>query len=374
VIEEPANRQSPKEGTALPEELAQEKELPSEASQVLSARGIKSDGSIPQAEGLVEAQEEENEGAKERGSDPVRTYLREIGRVPLLTKEQEVELARRMEAGAKALEELRRGGEDILPEERQELERLVKEGQESRERLTVANLRLVVSIAKRYMNRGLSLLDLIQEGNMGLMRAVEKFDWRRGYKFSTYATWWIRQAITRAVADQARTIRVPVHTVEALQELWRLQREYTEQHGAAPSYEELGRLLGLSAERVRKIEQAAAYTASLERPLSEDEDETLGDLLADEAAPSPAREAIRVRLREELRKALTDLEPREREILELRYGLVDGHPRTLKEVATMFDITRERVRQVELRALEKLKHRSRQSTLWCLRELLRSEE
>ncbi len=333
--------------------------------------------SLPLLEELAEATRRESPSWEdepvERGSDPVRTYLREIGRVPLLTKEEEVALAQAMERGKEAAEELRRA-RNLSPERRRQLERLVEEGERARERLTISNLRLVVSIAKRYMHRGLSFLDLIQEGNMGLMRAVEKFDWRKGYKFSTYATWWIRQAITRAIADQSRTIRVPVHTIEALQELYRLRREYVQAHGTPPSYEELAELLGTSVDRVKKIEQAAAYTSSLERPLSDDEDETLGDFLPDESAPSPAKEAIRARLREELRKALEGLEPREREILELRYGLVDGHPRTLKEVADQFEITRERVRQIEIKALEKLKHPSRQQNLRTLRELLLSEE
>ncbi|MGC9529585.1 MAG: sigma-70 family RNA polymerase sigma factor [Candidatus Bipolaricaulaceae bacterium] len=332
---------------------------------------------LPILEELAESTKSDNsdweEEPQERGSDPVRTYLREIGKVRLLTKEEEVELAQLMEAGQAAREELGRA-QELSPARRAELEQRVWEGERARERLTVSNLRLVVSIAKRYMHRGLSLLDLIQEGNMGLMRAVEKFDWRKGYKFSTYATWWIRQAITRAIADQSRTIRVPVHTIEALHELYRLRREYVQNHGASPSYEELADLLGTSVDRVKKIEQAAAYTSSLERPLSEEEDETLGDFLADDSVPSPAREAIRARLREELRTALAKLDVREREILELRYGLMDGHPRTLKEVAAQFDITRERVRQIEIKALEKLKHPSRQQTLRTLRELLLSEE
>jgi RNA polymerase primary sigma factor len=333
--------------------------------------------SLPALEELAEATRKEavnwEDEPLERGRDPVRTYLKEIGRVPLLTKEEEVALAQAMERGKEAAEALRRG-DNLDPKRREELLRLVEEGERARERLTVSNLRLVVSIAKRYMHRGLSFLDLIQEGNMGLMRAVEKFDWRKGYKFSTYATWWIRQAITRAIADQSRTIRVPVHTIEALQELHRLRREFVQARGTPPSYEELAELLGTSVDRVKKIEQAATYTASLERPLSDEDDETLGDFLADRSVPSPAQEALRARLREELRKALQGLEPREREILELRYGLLDGHPRTLKEVATQFEITRERVRQIEIKALEKLKHPSRQHTLRLLRALLLSEE
>lgn len=318
------------------------------------------------------ADSEPEEEPPERGRDPVRTYLREIGHVPLLTREEEVELAQKVEAGTAALEELAQGGAD--PERRKELERILHEGEAARERLAVSNLRLVVSIAKRYMHRGLSFLDLIQEGNIGLMRAVEKFDWRKGYKFSTYATWWIRQAITRAIGDQARTIRVPVHTMEAVQELARLRRDYIREHGVPPSYEQLAELLGTSVERVKKIEQAAAFTTSLERPLSDDEDDTLGDFIADMSAQSPVREALHARLRDELRAALTELDPREREILELRYGLLDGHPRTLKEVASQFEITRERVRQLELKALEKLKYPAHHRSLRSLRELLLSEE
>ncbi|MBC7169778.1 sigma-70 family RNA polymerase sigma factor [Candidatus Bipolaricaulota bacterium] len=318
------------------------------------------------------ADSEPEEEPAERGRDPVRTYLREIGRVPLLTREEEVELAQKVEAATAALEELNQGVVD--PQRRAELEKIIQEGDAARERLAVSNLRLVVSIAKRYMHRGLSFLDLIQEGNIGLMRAVEKFDWRKGYKFSTYATWWIRQAITRAIGDQARTIRVPVHTMEAVQELGRLRREYIREHGTPPSYEQLAEILGTSVERVKKIEQAAAFTTSLERPLSDEDDDTLGDFIADDSAQSPAREALRARLQDELREALAELDPREQEILELRYGLLDGHPRTLKEVASQFEITRERVRQLELKALEKLKYPARHRSLRSLRELLLSEE
>jgi len=322
---------------------------------------------------LVEMAEAEPEEPEERAQDPIRTYLREIGRVPLLTKEEEVELAQKIEAGREAARRLRTE-KNLPPEERARLEELVREGQAARERMATANLRLVVSIAKRYMHRGLSFLDLIQEGNIGLMRAIEKFDWRKGFKFSTYATWWIRQAITRAIADQARTIRVPTHTMEAVQELHRLRQEYVREHGVPPTYEELAELLGTSVDRVKKLEQALMSTTSLERPLSEDDEETLGDFIPDESAPSPVKEALKAKLREDLLRALQELEPREREILELRYGLKDGHPRTLKEVATQFDITRERVRQLELKALEKLKYPARQRSLRYLYSLLLSEE
>jgi RNA polymerase primary sigma factor len=356
----------------------------------------------------------------QRREDPVKTYLREIGKVPLLTKEQEVELARAMEVGgyaellltkrrgeeaAKALKSLsessskRRGLEDSvargdeanellshfsLAEEHgislpddiglDELEELVIAGRAARERLTVSNLRLVVSIAKRYMNRGLSFLDLIQEGNMGLMKAVEKFDYTRGYKFSTYATWWIRQAITRAIADQSRTIRVPVHMIETVRELNRVKREYIQSHGAAPTLEDLSELTGMSIDKIKKVENVSQYTASLERPIGDDDEDTLGDFIEDPNSPSPTKETFRMFLKEQLNRALEQLDDREREILKLRYGLDDDHPRTLKDVSLKFNITRERVRQIEIKAIEKLKHPSRRAELKRFRELLQGED
>jgi len=316
-----------------------------------------------------------------RREDPVKTYLREIGKVPLLTREDEVELAMAMEAGKEAEQKLEnarlsaeRGIDVITPEERRELEELVRKGKEARERLIVSNLRLVVSIAKRYMNRGLSFLDLIQEGNMGLMRAVEKFDYKRGYKFSTYATWWIRQAITRAIADQSRTIRVPVHMIETVRELNRIKREYIQKHGVAPTLEDLSEITGMSIDKIKKVENVSQYTASLERPIGDDEDDTLGDFIEDPHSPSPTKETFRMFLREQLNRALDQLDEREREILQLRYGLEDGHPRTLKDVALKFNITRERIRQIEIKAIEKLKHPSRQAELKKIRELLLGED
>ncbi len=316
-----------------------------------------------------------------RREDPVKTYLREIGKVPLLTKEDEVTLAMAMEAGKEAEQQLEtarlsaeRGMEVLPPEKRKELEEIVKRGKEARERLTVSNLRLVVSIAKRYMNRGLSFLDLIQEGNMGLMRAVEKFDYKRGYKFSTYATWWIRQAITRAIADQSRTIRVPVHMIETVRELNRVKREYIQKHGAAPTLEDLSRITGMSIDKIKKVENVSQYTASLERPIGDNEEDTLGDFIEDPHSPSPTKETFRMFLREQLNRALDQLDEREREILRLRYGLDDGHPRTLKDVALKFNITRERIRQIEIKAIEKLKHPSRQAELKKFRELLHGED
>ncbi len=333
---------------------------------------------VPSKEVIEEWEDRERSTRRE---DPVKTYLREIGKVPLLTKEEEVELAMAMEAGKEAAERLENArlseehGITVLsPEEKKKLEEIVKKGKEARERLTVSNLRLVVSIAKRYMNRGLSFLDLIQEGNMGLMRAVEKFDYKRGYKFSTYATWWIRQAITRAIADQSRTIRVPVHMIETVRELNRIKREYIQKHGAAPTLEDLSRITGMSIDKIKKVENVSQYTASLERPIGDDEEDTLGDFIEDPHSPSPTKETFRMFLREQLNRALDQLDEREREILRLRYGLDDGHPRTLKDVALKFNITRERIRQIEIKAIEKLKHPSRQAELKKFRELLLGED
>ncbi len=361
-----------------------------------------------------------------RREDPVKTYLREIGQYPLLTKEEEVELATSMERGnwvrairdgADAAERLSRvvlpkkGGVSILPPEAEEelkaaveagkeaavalglakqksrvnlVSLLQKKGQEleeidaqaraSRDKLTISNLRLVVSIAKRYTNRGLSFLDLIQEGNMGLMKAVEKFDYKRGFKFSTYATWWIRQAITRAIADQSRTIRVPVHMIETVRDLKRIKREFIQQHGAAPTLEDLSALMGISIDRIKKIENVSSYTASLERPIGDEDEDTLCDFIEDTSSPSPTKETFRMFLKEQLNRALDQLDEREREILKLRYGLDDDHPRTLKDVSLKFNITRERVRQIEIKAIEKLKHPSRRTELKRFRELLLGED
>ncbi|WP_341469876.1 RNA polymerase sigma factor RpoD [Candidatus Chlorohelix allophototropha] len=267
--------------------------------------------------------------------DPVRMYLREIGRVPLLTAAKEVDLAKRMEAG----------------------------DDEARRHLTEANLRLVVSVAKKYIGRGMSLLDLIQEGNIGLIRAVEKFDYRKGYKFSTYATWWIRQAITRAIADQARTIRIPVHMVETINRLIRTSRRLVQELGRDPTSDEIAREMGLPAEKVREIIKISQEPVSLETPIGEEEDSHLGDFIEDQKALAPADAASHQLLKEQVEDVLDSLTQRERRVLQLRFGLDDGRSRTLEEVGREFGVTRERIRQIEAKALRKLRHPSRSKKL-----------
>ena len=267
--------------------------------------------------------------------DPVRMYLKEIGKVPLLSAEEEIELAKRMEQG------------DVA----------------AKKRLSEANLRLVVSIAKRYVGRGMLFLDLIQEGNIGLIKAVEKFDYRKGYKFSTYATWWIRQAITRAIADQARTIRIPVHMVETINKLIRVSRQLLQQYGREPQPEEIAAEMGISEDKVREIMKIAQEPVSLETPIGEEEDSHLGDFIPDDDAPAPAEAAARTLMKEQLLNALKTLTPREEMVLKLRFGLEDGRQRTLEEVGREFKVTRERIRQIEAKALRKLRHPSRSRKL-----------
>ena len=267
--------------------------------------------------------------------DPVKMYLKEIGRVPLLTAEQEIEIARRMSEG----------------------------DAEAKRQLTEANLRLVVSIAKRYVGRGMLFLDLIQEGNLGLIKAVEKFDYKKGYKFSTYATWWIRQAITRAIADQARTIRIPVHMVETINKLIRVTRQLLQEYGRDPQPDEIAAEMGISEDKVREIMKIAQEPVSLETPIGEEEDSHLGDFIPDDDAPAPEESAAFTLLKEQLMEVLDTLTPREEKVLRLRFGLDDGRARTLEEVGKEFNVTRERIRQIEAKALRKLRHPSRSKKL-----------
>jgi RNA polymerase primary sigma factor len=290
-------------------------------------------------------------------SDLVRIYLREIGRVPLLTAEDEVELAKSIEAGLYAEEKLT-SGFTISDADRGDLEWLAADGVRGKQRLIEANLRLVVSIAKRYIGRGLVFLDLIQEGNLGLIRAVEKFDYTRGYKFSTYATWWIRQAITRAIADQARTIRVPVHMVETINKLARVQRQLHQELGREATVDELAAELGVEPERVAEIQRIAQEPVSLQSPIGEEESD-LGDFIEDADAVVPIEAAAFIMLQDQLDRVLCELSEREQRIIQLRFGLSDGHPRTLEEVGREFGVTRERIRQIESKTLTKLRHPSR---------------
>jgi RNA polymerase primary sigma factor len=340
-------------------------------------------------------------------NDPVRMYLKEIGKVPLLTAAQEVDLARRIEAGefATALREsvedegkvdqkrLREVVESVIairdhqeekfgkvegigrdkiaktykPRSREDLDdflrRVERDGQLAKRKLIEANLRLVVSIAKRYVGRGMLFLDLIQEGNLGLIRAVEKFDYSKGYKFSTYATWWIRQAITRAIADQARTIRIPVHMVETINKLVRIQRQLLQDLGREPAPDEIGKVMGIPADKVREILKVSQEPVSLETPIGEEEDSHLGDFIEDSDAVVPVDAASFILLQEQLESVLHTLSEREKKVIQLRFGLLDGHPRTLEEVGREFGVTRERIRQIESKTLSKLRHPSRSQKL-----------
>lgn len=298
--------------------------------------------------------------------DPVRMYLKEIGKVDLLTASEEVDLAMKIEAGLDATEKLEAadaGEIELTRAEMRRLTRIENVGLEAKQALISANLRLVVSIAKRYVGRGMLFLDLIQEGNLGLIRAVEKFDYQKGFKFSTYATWWIRQAITRAIADQARTIRIPVHMVETINKLVRVQRQLLQDLGRDPTPEEIGAEMDMSADRVREIQKISQEPVSLETPIGEEEDSQLGDFIEDSQAIVPPDAASFSMLQEQLTQVLDSLADRERKVIELRFGLVDGHPRTLEEVGREFGVTRERIRQIESKTLAKLRHPSRSSKL-----------
>ncbi len=294
--------------------------------------------------------------------DPVRMYLKEIGKVPLLTPEEEIDLAQKMNAGALAQEQIDEG-EGLSKEDLAQLNAMLKEGEKAKQKLAEANLRLVVSIAKRYVGRGMLFLDLIQEGNLGLIKAVEKFDYTKGYKFSTYATWWIRQAITRAIADQARTIRIPVHMVETINKVIRVSRQLLQELGHDPSPEEIADEMNMPVDKVREILKIAQEPVSLETPIGEEEDSHLGDFIPDEGASEPSEAASFTLLKEQLVDVLSTLTPREEKVLKLRFGIEDGRTRTLEEVGKEFNVTRERIRQIEAKALRKLRHPSRSKKL-----------
>ena len=305
--------------------------------EVLESMGIEVQGDMNEVSGVDEEELDLDLSIPEGVAidDPVRMYLKEIGKVPLLSSEEEIELAQKIEEGS----------------------------QYAKKKLAEANLRLVVSIAKRYVGRGMLFLDLIQEGNLGLIKAVEKFDYRKGYKFSTYATWWIRQAITRAIADQARTIRIPVHMVETINKLIRVQRQLLQELGRDPFPEEISKVMDLPVEKVREIQKIAQEPVSLETPIGEEEDSHLGDFIPDDDAPAPAEAAAFTMLKEQLINVLDTLTPREEKVLRLRFGLDDGRARTLEEVGKEFNVTRERIRQIEAKALRKLRHPSRSKKL-----------
>ena len=305
--------------------------------EVLESMGIEVQGDMNEVSGVEEEELDLDLSIPEGVAidDPVRMYLKEIGKVPLLSSEEEIELAQKIEEGS----------------------------QYAKKKLAEANLRLVVSIAKRYVGRGMLFLDLIQEGNLGLIKAVEKFDYRKGYKFSTYATWWIRQAITRAIADQARTIRIPVHMVETINKLIRVQRQLLQELGRDPFPEEISKVMDLPVEKVREIQKIAQEPVSLETPIGEEEDSHLGDFIPDDDAPAPAEAAAFTMLKEQLINVLDTLTPREEKVLRLRFGLDDGRARTLEEVGKEFNVPRERIRQIEAKALRKLRHPSRSKKL-----------
>jgi RNA polymerase primary sigma factor len=317
----------------------------------------------PVVDGRAERQRLEEIALRAPTNDPVRMYLKEIGRVPLLTAEEEVDLAKRIEAGLAATRLLVTCADEFDEARRVQLGRVERGGQLSKRKLVEANLRLVVSIAKRYVGRGMLFLDLIQEGNLGLIRAVEKFDYTRGYKFSTYATWWIRQAITRAIADQARTIRIPVHMVETINKLVRVQRQLLQDLGRDPTPEEIGKEMDLTPEKVRDILKISLEPVSLETPVGEEEDSSLGDFIEDADAVVPVDAASFILMQEQIEGILHTLTEREKKVIQLRFGMIDGHPRTLEEVGCEFGVTRERIRQIESKTLSKLRHPSRSQKL-----------
>ncbi|MFE0874635.1 RNA polymerase sigma factor [Streptomyces smyrnaeus] len=346
-------------GRTAPADSAPSDTAPAELgpAEPAPAETVPEQGGVPEAEVEVEVEPavpQRELPATGPSADLFRQYLREIGRIPLLTAAEEVELARSVEAGLFAEEKLA-GSPSLDGQLALDLDRLVVRGRLAKRRLIEANLRLVVSVAKRYVGRGLTMLDLVQEGNLGLIRAVEKFDYARGYKFSTYATWWIRQAMSRALADQARTIRVPVHVVELINRVVRVQRRMLQERGYEPTAEEVAAQLDLTEERVTEVLRLAQEPVSLHAPVGEEDDVNLGDLIEDGDAPSPVESAAFLLLREHLEAVLSTLGERERKVVQLRYGLIDGRPRTLEEIGRLFGVTRERIRQIESKTLTKLR-------------------
>ena len=346
---------------AVPEPTAADLEIEAEA---LAAEPVEvvADGVVTDEAADVEEEAAEIEAGATLSVDVLRLYLNQIGRVPLLTAEQEVELARAMEAGLFAAERLTAGGR-ISPTMKVDLQTVVRQGERAKQHMLEANLRLVVSVAKKYAGRGMGLTDLIQEGNLGLIRAVEKFDYTKGFKFSTYATWWIRQALTRAMADQARTIRLPVHMVEQVNKIRRVERDLVVQLGRKPTAAEIAVEVDLTPERVEEIRSYNRDPASLDALIGEDSDASLGDFIEDEHAVMPGEAAAFLLMREELSAVLASLTDRERRVMEMRYGLVDGQPRTLDDIGKDFNLTRERIRQIEGKTLSKLRHPSRSASL-----------
>ena len=331
--------------------------------ETLDAAALPSGGAKARSTRATDAAGADTQGGS---ADPVRMYLKEIGRVSLLNGEQEVELAKRIEVGTKASERLAdaaAAGEEFDRNVMLRLQRSARDGEMAKQALTQANLRLVVSIAKRYVGRGMLLLDLIQEGNLGLMRAVEKFDYTKGFKFSTYATWWIRQAITRAIADQARTIRIPVHMVESINKVYRVQRQMMQELEREPTIEELAEKVDMTPQRVREIQRISLDPLSLDSPVGEEDDSNLGDFIEDQQAEAPAEAAARKMLGDAVIEALDELNDREKQVVRLRFGLDDGQARTLEEVGREFGVTRERIRQIESKTLAKLRHPHRSQKL-----------
>ncbi|MEO8322703.1 MAG: RNA polymerase sigma factor [Actinomycetota bacterium] len=379
-------KEARKEGTITAAELAErlaKMELTTDETDAVYQRLVELGVDVAEDESIKEeVAEEEEESAEDADevrrrerraidqalskaptNDPVRMYLKEIGKVALLTAQQEVDLAKRIEAGLLAEDRLVTGADSLTEDQRWELNRISRDGAKAKRHLVEANLRLVVSIAKRYVGRGMSFLDLIQEGNLGLIRAVEKFDYTKGFKFSTYATWWIRQAITRAIADQARTIRIPVHMVETINKLVRIQRQLLQDLGREPTTDEIATHMEMTPEKVREIQKLSQEPVSLETPIGEEEDSSLGDFIEDADAVVPLERASFRLLQEQLESVLHTLSEREKEVIRLRFGLVDGQPRTLEDVGKKFGVTRERIRQIESKTLSKLRHPSRSQKL-----------